>query len=102
SWRVPKTVQRAAMRPIERVRLRRPKVWSPRDEIGRVVRSQTIRDVDLSGPDVLILARNAHVAERLMPHLRAEGIIFEWRGHSSVRASVLEAIRCWEHLRGGG
>jgi superfamily I DNA/RNA helicase len=38
----------------------------------------------------------------MMAYLRREGIVFEWRGHNSVKSSILEAIKQWEHLRKGG
>lgn len=101
SYRVPVSVQGAAQAVIERVRSRRPKEWAPRDEPGEVSRLRSLQEVDFWGPEVLVLVRNAFVAPRVLTALRAEGVIYEWRGHSSVRPSVMDAVRTWEALRAG-
>lgn len=102
SWRVPEAVQHAAAKVIRRIKHRRTKLWAPRDAPGVVSRVRSINEIDLWGPRILVLVRNAFVAERVMDRLRREGILYDWRGHSSVRPSVLEAVRAWEQLRSGG
>lgn len=101
SWRVPKRVQATASDVIQRVRMRREKQWAPRDSDGEVLRLQSFDEVDLWGPEILVLARNAYVIRDILPVLRSEGVIYEWRGHPSVRQSVLDAVRTWEKLRSG-
>jgi superfamily I DNA/RNA helicase len=108
SYRVPRRVQLISSEIIAGIRNRRPKVWNARVDKdskiveGRVSRVQQIYDVDLEGPDVLILGRNAYVLQPMLNHLRREGIVFNWRGYNSVNSGILEAIVGWEKLRQGG
>lgn len=101
SWRVPVSVQEVSQDVIQRVRHRRPKQWSPRAESGSLHRLQSFDEVDLWGPDILVLARNAFVIKSILPMLRSEGVIYEWRGHTSIKQSILEAVKSWEALRAG-
>lgn len=101
SWRCPVSVQELSQEMIGRVRHRRPKEWLPRDAAGRLERVRKFEDVDTSGKDVLILGRNAFTLRNVMPMLRSDGIIYEWKGHSSVSQKILEAVRSWEALRRG-
>lgn len=102
SQRVPRAVQDLALECIGRVGERRAKEWLPRAAAGLVERAGDIGQVDLSGPDVLILARNNYVLQdQVVPVLRAEGIIYEHHGETSVDPEVLEAITAWECLRRG-
>jgi DNA helicase-2/ATP-dependent DNA helicase PcrA len=107
SYRVPQSVQQISHEIIGRVRHRRPKLWKARmkdDKVvqGRVDRAKFFSEIDLSGEDVLILGRNACFLRPVLSYLRSEGIIFNWRGHSSVKPATLEAIVTWEKLRSGG
>ena len=101
SWRCPPQVQALSSEIIGRVRHRRPKEWMPRDAEGLITRVKNFAQVDLSGPDNLILGRNAFVLRDVMPGIRADGIIFDYKGHSSVSQLLLQAVRTWEALRAG-
>lgn len=101
SWRCPASIQSLSSDIIGRVRHRRPKTWLPREAEGALERVQRFGQVDTSGKDVLILGRNAHVLRAVMPALRSEGIIYEWRGHTSVSQPILQAVQTWEALRRG-
>jgi DNA helicase II / ATP-dependent DNA helicase PcrA len=101
SWRVPRSVQALSDEVIGRVSHRRPKVWRPRDADGVVDRVQKFEQVDIRSEDTLILGRNAYILKNVMRELESDGIVYEWRGHSSVRQSLLEAIQTWERLRKG-
>jgi superfamily I DNA/RNA helicase len=102
SYRVPEAVQALAAGVIGRVANRRPKLWSPRPARGVVERVSDLGDVDLSGEDVLILARNQYILrEQVEPELRQRGIVYEQNGRSSVRPAVLSAVANWERLRTG-
>lgn len=101
SWRCPAAVQSLSQEVIGRVGHRRPKAWAPRAAAGILDRVQSFDQVDLWGPDLLILGRNAFVLKEIMPKLRSDGIIFEYQGHSSVSRNILEAVRTWERLRQG-
>lgn len=102
SYRVPVEVQKLSQEIIKHVSQRRPKIWNPRTASGEVARLQSVDELDLSGSDVLILARNNYILRDLVaPILRSSGVIYDHRGNSSVRTSVLEAIMSWEKLRKG-
>lgn len=103
SWRVPPAPQKLAATVIERVRSRRPKEWAPRQgEEGVVDRVRQISDLEPGGEDVLVLARNAYVlSEQVEPILRREGVVWERRGHVSIKEGVLRAVETWERLRKG-
>lgn len=104
SYRVPPALQRIAAGLIGRVRHRREKVWAARTgEVGTVERASDIRRVSVSGDEtVLVLARNTYLLRDIVaPELRARGTVFEWRGHSSIKQGVVEAVVAWEDLRRG-
>lgn len=101
SWRVPPAVQQVSNEIISRVRTRRPKHWSPVDREGRVDRIHDTDEIDWWGDDILVLARNSFVFRDLEKQLRSEGVIFESRGHNSIKKSTLESVRLWESLRKG-
>ena len=102
SYRVPRAAQAMCEQVIRQVHHRRPKEWKPRDADGSVRRVHSIFEVDaFKDQDLLILGRNAYVLKPVLSWLRREGAIFEWRGHSSVSRSMLEAVTSWERLRAG-
>lgn len=104
SWRVPRAVQSVALEVLGRVRARRQKSWLPRaGDDGTVGRAQSLDEIDFgTGEDVLILSRNTcFLRDDAMPLLKSQGIVYGFRGGSSVRQSVVDAILDWERLRRG-
>lgn len=102
SWRVPRKVQDLALEIVNTIRLRRAKVWSAKDAEGVVLRAGGLTEVDLGGDDLLILARNTYVLQdEVIPTLRREGIVYEYKGESSINPEISEAIQVWERLRRG-
>jgi len=102
SWRVPQRVMELALAPIREIRHRRPKEWRARAAKGSVTRVNDFQYADLSGDDVLILARNEYViAERVEPVLKVMGVLYEKRGMLSVRQGAVDSIVLWERLRRG-
>lgn len=103
SWRCPPAIQEISERIIGGVQRRRPKDWEPRaGGEGRVVDAAVLDEVDLGGPDVLVLARNEYVLrEQFEPELRRRGILFERRGVPSVNPRYLRSIQNWEAWRRG-
>ncbi len=101
SWRVPRRVQSVANEVVGRIRRRRDKPWSPRDEEGSVVRVSGLGSLDWAGDSILLLARNRFQLEPVMAELRSAGVLFEHQGHPSVRRSILSAIVTWEQMRRG-
>ena len=101
SYRVPRRVQEVANGIVSRIRNRRPKKWRPRDEDGEVRWHASDESLDLSGPDILVLARNRYILREYESRIRSLGYLYEFQGARSVRPSVLEAVLTWERLRQG-
>lgn len=99
SWRVPKTVQALASDVVSRIKHRRPKVWSPRDDDGSVAWKTSFDSVDLSRSDILVLGRNRYLLKEIEQSIRAQGYLYEFQGARSIRPSVLDAVLTWERLR---
>jgi DNA helicase-2/ATP-dependent DNA helicase PcrA len=104
SHRVPQAVQAVASDVVGRIGNRRPKAWAPRPEPGVVKRAQSLDDVEFApGDDVLVLARNTcFLRKEAETRLRGEGILYEFKGQSSVPHKLVNAILVWERLRKGG
>lgn len=102
SYRCPPVIQALSNEIIGAVKHRRPKQWKPRPGgDGVIAYSNRFDNVDINDGEVLILARNASVIQRLEPSLKAEGIIYERNGVSSIKISQRNAIVTWEDLRKG-
>lgn len=103
SWRVPRVIAKLANEVISGVKHRRDKEWRAREGVeGSIGRTTRFDEVDVGAGEVLILTRNAYlIREQVTPELRRQGIVYELHGHSSIKASYLEAIRDWEALRRG-
>lgn len=101
SWRVPKEIQTVSHELIQKVTNRRPKEWKPKDGPGQIERVSSIFDMDYSGEDILVLARNVFSLKTLSAHLRREGHQFELRSFPSLKPSIIGAVRRWENLRKG-
>lgn len=103
SYRVPPEIQKLAFNIINRVKNRRPKEWQPRPDSGIVERVTSLNKIDLSGPDILILARNTYLLNDVVePELRRAGIIYSRNGNPSVKEGITRAIMDWEAIRNGG
>jgi len=102
SWRVPKAIQRVADGVISRVRHRRPKVWNPRPDEGRVDWLADFEEVDLSADEsILVLARNNILLRGIEKEIRSSGYLYEYRGSRSVHADTVAAILSWTALTRG-
>ena len=99
SYRVPRMVQQVADNVISRVRGRREKIWKARDVDGDVRWHASADSVDLSGPDILILARNRYILKEFERSIRSLGYLYEFQGARSIRPSILHAVLTWERLR---
>jgi DNA helicase-2/ATP-dependent DNA helicase PcrA len=104
SWRVPPVIQKLALSIIGRINHRRPKQWQARaGGAGEISHAADISQVDCGAGEILVLARNVYlVTDQIIPALRRQGVVYEWRGHPSIAPNLLRAITAWERLRGGG
>jgi len=110
SWRCPREVQAIGAGVIEGVTHRRPKAWKPRRGKSVIERVSMFDEADVTDEwrdgaatsPVLILARNAYVLrEQIEPLLRAQGMVYELAGKSSLSTLHLRAAETWERLRAG-
>lgn len=104
SFRCPPVVAKLANRIIQPVEHRRLKKWRAKPGgRGRVEDAQNFAEVDLAAEgDVLVLARNVYVLrEQVEPALRAEGVVYEMAGKSSIDPDMVRAAGAWEDLRRG-
>jgi DNA helicase II / ATP-dependent DNA helicase PcrA len=104
SYRCPPVVQRMSDKIITPVANRRQKKWKAKTGgSGAVDDAQSFAGVDLASEgSVLVLARNVYVLrEQVEPALRAEGVVYEMAGKSSVDPDMIQAASSWEELRRG-
>lgn len=111
SWRCPSAIQAVSIDIINRVQHRRSKTWQARKgSKGVISREMDISDVDVTdqwqenqlSPPVLVLARNTYILrEQVEPALRAQGMVYEIGGKSSLDMGALRAAETWEILRKG-
>jgi DNA helicase-2/ATP-dependent DNA helicase PcrA len=110
SWRCPKEIQDISTDVIREVRHRRPKAWKARKGKGAVRRIGMFDEADVTDKwkdghatsPVLVLARNSYVLrEQVEPLLRAQGMVYELGGKSSLHLGQLGAAESWEALRAG-
>ncbi len=97
SYRVPLSVQRVADRQISRVHQRREKVWRPRQEEG-TVQQCPLAEVDWTGEDVLVLARNIVYLKEVETRLRNAGMMYEFKTKPSIPDKLRTAIYTWDRL----
>lgn len=108
SWRCPPAIQKISHDVISDVVHRRPKDWKARKGKGTVDRVGMFDEADVTDPwregeatsPVLVLARNSYILrEQVEPLLRAQGMVYELGGKSSLNMKQLEAAETWEALR---
>jgi ATP-dependent DNA helicase UvrD/PcrA len=103
SWRVPLELQEVALRIRGRIRNRREKDWNPREGEGVLKRAANLEGAGIDpNEDTLILARNScFLRDDAARYLQQQGLIYEYKGHTSIRQDLIEAVRDWERLRRG-
>jgi DNA helicase-2/ATP-dependent DNA helicase PcrA len=104
SYRCPPVIQKLSDSIISPVHHRRPKKWRAKPGGKGVIEfSKDFADVGLAETgSVLVLARNVYVLrEQVEPALRAEGVVYEMAGKSSIDVGMVQAAASWEDLRRG-
>ncbi len=104
SFRCPSSVQKISNSIIGSVQQRRVKKWKAKTgSKGVVDNAPSFADVDLAEQgSVLVLARNVYVLrEQVEPALRAEGVVYEIGGKSSIDPDMVRAAASWEDIRKG-
>lgn len=104
SFRCPPVIQSLSNKIITPVAHRRPKKWrARRGADGTLDNEQSFSAVGLADEgSILVLARNVYVLrEQVEPVLRAEGVVYEMAGKSSIDPDMVRAAASWEDLRKG-
>lgn len=101
SYRVPARVHALANTIVNRIRVRQPKTWNPRDYEGDVKFYNDFEHVDISQGEWLILASTNYLLNDMHNWIKSQGLLFERQGHRSINEAVMTAVLGWEMLRKG-
>lgn len=102
SYRIPRSVQSLSDNILKGLKNRREKLWSPRDEQGSVNWHVSMENFNFKKEqEYLVLFRNAFLGKSLKDSLRQNGILYSYRGFSSIRQNLLEAVVFWQRLLKG-
>jgi len=102
SYRCPRRVFRLANNIITKIRNRRPKVWQPKEDEGKIYRIPHLRHIDLSSGNWLILGRTKKIRNEMIEEILLEQGYWYGRGeHRPVSTTVLGAIEVWKKLKSG-
>jgi DNA helicase-2/ATP-dependent DNA helicase PcrA len=102
SYRCPRRVFRLANNIITKIRNRRPKVWQPKEDEGKIYRIPHLRHIDLSSGNWLILGRTKKIRNEMIEEILLEQGHWYGRGeHRPVSTTVLGAIDVWKKLKFG-
>ena len=101
SYRVPAKVHALANVVVNRIRVRQPKTWNPREYEGEVKFYNDFEHVDISQGEWLILASTNYLLNDMHNWIKSQGLMFERQGHRSINEAVMTAVMGWETLRRG-
>lgn len=101
SYRIPKNIYATASSIIDKVKIRRQKVWNSKSEKGKVTYHTTTDSIDMNKGTWLVLGRNSYLIDKVEEQCRREGLIYERNDRKSVKENSLSAIQNWEKLRTG-
>lgn len=101
SWRIPSSVHALAEQIAAKIYNRFPKKYYPRTEMGAVERIDSINSLDMSAGTWLVLAQAGYQLQPVSNDLKANGYLFNYRGHRSISERVSVAVNGWEQLRKG-
>jgi len=101
SYRVPRSVHRIAEGVVKRINRRFPKKYEPKTEEGIVSRISTLASVDMAEGSWLVLSQAGYLLQPVVADLKANGYLFNYRGHRSISSRISDAVNGWEQLRKG-
>tara|TARA_R110002110_G_scaffold67270_2_gene183630 strand:+ start:249 stop:1766 length:1518 start_codon:yes stop_codon:yes gene_type:complete len=102
SYRCPKRVYRLANHIISKIRNRRPKIWEPKKEEGKLLRMADLKHIDISKGNWLLLGRTKKIRnEMIEDFLMQEGYWYGRGEHRPVSTTILNAIEIWQRLKQG-
>jgi len=102
SYRVPPVIHDLANEVSDRIRIRQPKTWRPKEGFeGSLFWYNRFSDVDVTKGNWLILAFTNYYLTPIHGWLLDQGVLFERNGHRSVSETIVRAVIGWENLRKG-
>lgn len=101
SYRVPRKIQAKAQEIVDRIKHRREKTWSARDEDGEVHYHTDVEQIDMSQGTWLLLGRNVFALQQYNEYCTRQGYLFESRIGAPIEPGMIGAIKTWEDLRKG-
>lgn len=100
SFRLPQKIHAYAQKVVSHIKERKDKTWQSREDIGEISYTQGFVGIDLSLP-TLFLARNVVTCKKICKYLEGLGIVYTYRGESSVDRLTLRAIWAFEAWKDG-
>lgn len=103
SYRLPRSIYNTANSIVGQIENRYKKVWTPREDKGRVHHHTNPEyiDFDKHEGDWLLLARNNYFLPKMRDLVEEHGMIYSFKGKHSIDNTHVNAIKAWEHQRAG-
>jgi len=101
SRRVPRAVHKVALSILDNIEKRLIKAWLPRDAEGKVYRDQTLKDIDFSEGNWMIIARTNEMLKSIIEHLAFLNLRFITKENEFLPNNILKAYRIWVRLNEG-
>lgn len=101
SYRLPRSVWKRANDISARIKIRQPKMWSPRDADGQVAYLSSHDQAPLKEGSWLLLARHQYQLPALCGICRAQGTVYQFEGMWSNQTAAVRAVINYERLRQG-
>jgi DNA helicase-2/ATP-dependent DNA helicase PcrA len=101
SYRVPSLIAEIAQGIINRVAVRHPKQWAPREDKGSVTWHSPDEGIDMAQGTWLVLARNRYLLQKWHEECVRQGYSFASLLGEPIREKSIIAIKLWETLRKG-
>lgn len=101
SYRIPISVQKMALWIVNKIGLRIPKEYKPRQTEGFVVRINQLDTVDMSTGSWFLLARNQVYLQDYVDYCRRKGLLYTGTMSDNQNSHAIEAILTWNLLTTG-
>jgi len=99
SYRQPKEVFKQSSLILNRIKVRRNKIYQPSDREGQVFWHNRVEGIDLSKGSWLLIARNYYLLRHYEMLVREQGYLYSTKGKLSFEKTLIRAIQAYEKLR---
>lgn len=102
SYRCAQSIHRVAMRIRNRIKFKRDKTWSPRQDEGKIVRHADLYFAKQTAHGKwIMMGRTKNICGRLKQFCREKGFYYATRYGNSVSEKRLDALQTWFDLQQG-